>query len=117
MPSTDATPAVDTFAMADDASAPPSRERRHEMKHRIAELGRRFDSWAASGEAEGWPADEWSCLVSPVVSLLSADASAGEIASRISAELQDHYGLAVNPDLAFAAELRRWWDDQEARAV
>ena len=116
MPS-NATPAVDTVAMADDASALTSRERRREMKHRITELSRRFDSWAASGEAEGWPADEWSCLVSPVVRLLSAGASADEIASRISAELQDHYGLADKPDLAFAAELRRWWDDQEARAV
>ena len=102
--------------MADDAGVPVSRERRRELKHRVVEVRRRFDVWAARGDEQGWPADEWDYLIGPVVGLLSAGAPAGEIANRIGSELRDHYGLAGEPDSAFATELRRWWDDQEARA-
>lgn len=81
------------------------------MKHRIAELSRRFDSWAVQGDAGGMPPGEWDCLLGPVIAQLSAGAPVAEIAERISRELSDHYGLdAVPADVAFAAELRTWWD-------
>ena len=93
----------------------PTRGRRRELKHRLAELSRKLDDWAAGGEARDRPADEWDCLIGPVVALLSVGAPAEEIAKRITQELSDHYGLGGVPDdLAFAAELRTWWDGLEA---
>jgi len=109
--------AVQTARMVDELGVPVSHERRRELNRRVAEVSRRFDAWAALGDA--LPAGEWDCVVAPVVGLLATGASAAEIASRIGAEMREHYGLARVigvPDVAFAAELRRWWDGQDRRA-
>lgn len=94
----------------------PSRRDRREVRHRLAELGRKLDDWASGSEVQGSPAGEWDCLIGPVVTLLSAGAPADEIARRVTQELTDHYGLS-DPldDLVFATELRTWWDGLEAR--
>ena len=108
-----------TACMVDEMNVTVSRERRRELKHRIAEIGRRFDAWAARGDDGAWSAGGWDCLVTPVVGLLSTGAPAEEIASRIGAQMRAHYGLAgviSVPDVVFAFELRYWWDDQERRA-
>ena len=92
----------------------PSREQRRATQRRITELSRRLDAWRFRGTpaSDALPPGEWDCLLGPVVALLTQRRPAEEIAARITAELRDHYGLAMaRDDVSFAAELRLWWDE------
>lgn len=76
------------------------------------ELRARLLAWDPIG-VSGWPeaADEYDCLMDPLVRQLDDGASAGTIAAWLCRELGEHFGLDPDPEreTALAAELTAWW--------
>ncbi|MGW6128725.1 hypothetical protein ACWFNE_01735 [Cellulomonas sp. NPDC055163] len=86
------------------------------VKRRMRELSRRLDQWDPIGVyryEDGPPPGEYDHLVAPTFSRLRNGATAEAIAAALAHELVDHFGLQPSArPLAFAEELRRWWDSE-----
>jgi hypothetical protein len=69
----------------------------------------RWDPIGVGGAAEG--ADEYDCLISPLLRQLSGGATAAAVAAWLSHELAEHFGLQPDPDREthFGEELVGWW--------
>ena len=72
--------------------------------------------WNPIGLAD-LPADEYDCVVGLLLRMLERRATAGEIASRLQAELRDHFGLEPDPvrESAFAARAITWFRERWAK--
>ena len=95
------------------------------VKRQMAELGALVNSWDPIGvfdedDEDGWPRDEYDCLVGPLLSRLTRGANAQEIREHLARELVDHFGLG--PEMATSTEFPervvRWyaqnWTTNEA---
>ncbi len=75
-------------------------------------------AWDPIGIA-GWPeaADEYDCLVHPLLRRLQDGTSAEAIASWLCQELADHFGLEPDTEreTALATELTAWWSGTPPR--
>jgi hypothetical protein len=59
-------------------------------------------------------ADEYDCMIAPIMRQLSEGATAGPLAAWITGERVAHFGLDAQPeaDNALALELVAWWGDR-----
>ena len=77
-------------------------------------------AWDPIGVADSreWVANEYDCVVDPVLRMLERDATEAEITDFLMAELRDHFGLS--PDTArearFAATVKRWYQQHWSTA-
>jgi hypothetical protein len=72
-------------------------------------------AWDPLGVVRGGaPADEYDCLVLPLVRLLHQGASPKEIAAVLGSELASHFGVAQEGGASaeFAERLSKWFLDQ-----
>ena len=88
---------------------------KHQSRARRGELRDLALSWNPIGLA-GLPADEYDCVVDLLLQMLERRATEGEIASRLQAELRDHFGLEPDPvrESAFAARVSMWFRERWA---
>lgn len=89
----------------------------------MAELGALVNAWDPIGvfdddEEDGWPSDEYDCLVGPLLSRLASGAGAQEIREYLAHELVHHFGLG--PGMATSTEFPervvRWYAEHWATA-
>lgn len=59
-------------------------------------------------------ADEYDCMISPVMHKLFDQIGVDELASWISRERSEHFGLSPDPigDHRLAVQLTRWWSER-----
>lgn len=60
----------------------------------------------------GSPNDEYDCLLWPILRMLLDDASVDTLASFLSTELRDHFGVeaSVSAQKQFASRVIEWFD-------
>ncbi|MDX6230260.1 MAG: hypothetical protein QOI76_3650 [Frankiales bacterium] len=78
----------------------------------------RWDPIGVADNLDG--ADEYVCMIGPLLRLLQSGATTVEITGWLASELDEHFGLAAVPksDQRFAVELLLWWAaNAEAREV
>jgi hypothetical protein len=89
----------------------PSRAQEHEVRAHLL-------TWDPIG-VDGLPeaADEYDCLIDPIVHRLRDGVSAEALASWLCEELEDHFGLEPDTgrERALAIELTAWWRSSTQR--
>lgn len=69
--------------------------------------------WDPIGFADDadFPADEYDCLVAPIVGKLSDGATVQQLATWLGAQRSEHFGLQPSPaqDRQLATQLTHWW--------
>lgn len=81
-------------------------------KRQMAELRALVNGWDPIGvlgddDEDGWPDDEYDCLVGPLLSRLTRGAGVHEIREYLARQLVDHFGLG--PEMATSTKFRREW--------
>lgn len=88
------------------------------VRWHLRELSRRFDHWDPIGvyaDEDRPPPGEYDCLLPATFRRLRESATPEVIAGSLATGLVEHFGLTpTDPPLAFAEDLRRWWDDGTA---
>ena len=88
---------------------------------RWAELRVLMTEWDPLGVVPlGAPADEYDCLVGPLMRLLEQDASAEELSAFLEREFSEHFGMAPTPEggerMRFAERARCWFSQSWKRS-
>ena len=86
---------------------------KEQSRVRWAELRGLLNEWDPIGVMsipEG-PRDEYDCIAGPLMRMLEAGASQGQIADFLRQEMTEHFGLPSKPDGvgAFARRIRKWF--------
>ena len=86
---------------------------KEQSRARWAELRGLLNEWDPIGvmsTPEG-PRDEYDCIAGPVMRMLEAGASQGQIADFLRQEMTEHFGLPSAPDGvgAVARRIRKWF--------
>ena len=92
-----------------DPAYPENRERTRQSQIEVRALLMRWDPIGVSGIPEA--ADEYDCMISPLMHRLYEGASTSTLATWIAIERTEHFGLQSNStaDHALADELVEWW--------
>jgi hypothetical protein len=97
-----------------DPSNPQNRDRTRESQRQVRALLMEWDPIGVADAVEA--ADEYNCMISPIMHQLFEGAPDSVLASWIAAERTQHFGLS--PDLERDAELARrltsWWSGRTA---
>jgi hypothetical protein len=91
---------------------------KEQSRARWAELRGLLNEWDPIGvmsTPEG-PRDEYDCLAGPVMRMLEAGVSQGQIADFLRQEMTEHFGLPSEPDgvRAVARRIRKWFQQRWA---
>ena len=92
-----------------DTAYPDNRERTRQSQIEVRALLMRWDPIGVSGIPEA--ADEYDCMISPLMHRLYEGASTSTLAAWIASERTEHFGLQSDStaDHALADELVEWW--------
>jgi hypothetical protein len=97
---------------ARDLGSPRNRERTRESQHQVRRLLMEWDPIGVSGVPEA--ADEYDCMISPLMHSLFDGADTGSLAAWISHERSPHFGLGPDDDQyqdqQLARQLTAWWE-------
>jgi hypothetical protein len=89
------------------------------MRDRGNELRNLLNDWDFIGVLDsGGRADEYDCMIEPLLIRLSAGADATEIKEWLDAEIAGHFGMSADavPTTAMAEQLATWWRaDRDSR--
>jgi hypothetical protein len=92
-----------------------------ENKHRTRESGRQARElllgWDPIGIAENAAAaDEYDCMISPLLHQLHDGTSERELRRWLKAEVEDHFGMRADRrrERRLAAELISWWTERSS---
>lgn len=91
---------------------PMKRRDRAAIRQRSQELRAMLVAWDPIGTvATGGPADEYDCVLWPLMRLLNEEASQDKLVEFLSTELRDHFGLEPEPSTAadFAVRAQAWF--------
>ncbi|HJQ97668.1 MAG TPA: hypothetical protein VJ826_05090 [Candidatus Polarisedimenticolaceae bacterium] len=81
----------------------------------MRELGRLLAEWDPAGLiSAGAPADEYECLVGPLLTRLSKAPSLLELTAWLRDRVTDHFGSCKNPE-PFARRVTEWYRVAERR--
>jgi hypothetical protein len=88
---------------------PENRERTRQLQRELRGRLLAWDPIGVGGVPEAQ--DEYDCLISPLMHRLHQGVPAREIATWLTAETKNHFGLTTQPasDRRLAGELVRWW--------
>jgi hypothetical protein len=97
-----------------DPADPRNRDRTRESVAHVREILMQWDPIGVAGVPEA--ADEYDCMISPLMHLLHDGARTRQIRSWIEAEVADHFGMKVDRrrERALAVALTDWWRDRSA---
>ena len=86
------------------------RPEKQEIRQQLRELRSLVMEWDPFGlVAEGAPVHEYECMVGPLLRHLHEKEGNSQIASFLSAELADHFGVPDIDATAFAARAVDWY--------
>ena len=93
-----------------DPGSPRNRDRTRESKRQVRRLLMAWDPIGVSGVPEA--ADEYDCMISPLLHCLFEGAGTRSLAELISHERSSHFGLGpdVASDRQLAERLTAWWE-------
>jgi hypothetical protein len=96
---------------------PRNRERPRESQRHVHRLLMEWDPLGVSGIPEA--ADEYDCMISPLIHQLLDGADARSLAGWISHERISHFGLSPHAasDAQLAEKLTAWWEKRRATAT
>jgi hypothetical protein len=85
------------------------------LQKELRELLMAWDPIGVGGAPEA--ADEYDCMIGPLMHQLHDGKSAGDIATWLTTELTDHFGLEPSTDGEgdVAVSLVAWWNNSAAR--
>ena len=100
-----------------DPGSPRNRERTRESKRQMRLLLMEWDPIGVAGVPEA--ADEYDCMISPLLHLLFEGADANSLARWISQERSCHFGLGPDEagDMRLAESLATWWKRRRVEAT
>ena len=92
-----------------DPSNPENRDRTRTLQGELRGILMRWDPIGVAGAPEA--ADEYDCMISPLMHRLHRGASDTELAVWLKAEVEQHFGLTptVEREEALASSLAAWW--------
>jgi hypothetical protein len=93
-----------------DPGSPRNRERTWESQRQVRLLLMEWDPIGVAGVPEA--ADEYDCMISPLMHRLFDGADTGSLATWISHERSSHFGLGPDDDQdqQLADQLTAWWE-------
>lgn len=85
-------------------------------QHELRGLLLRWDPILGDAEDGSFPADEYDCMIAPLLRLLRGGAAVDEVVARVREVMTDHFGLDPegDPELHLAAGIVQWWSHREA---
>jgi hypothetical protein len=97
-----------------DPGSPRNRDRSRESQRQVRAILLEWDPIGVSGAPEA--ADEYDCMISPLLHQLFEGSSERSLAKWIDRERTSHFGLGrdLESDRALAAQLARWWAERTA---
>lgn len=100
-----------------DPGSPRNRERTRESKRQIRRLLMEWDPIGVASVREA--ADEYDCMISPLLHLLFDGADVRSLADWVSRERSSHFGLGPDEaeDIRLAESLAVWWDRRRIEAT
>ena len=100
-----------------DPGSPRNRDRTRESKRQVRRLLLDWDPIGVAGVPEA--ADEYDCMISPLLHLLFDGADVRSLTVWISHERSVHFGLGPDEagDIRLAHLLAAWWRRRRAEAV
>jgi hypothetical protein len=100
-----------------DPGSPRNRERTRDSQRQVRRLLIGWDPIGVSGIPEA--ADEYDCMISPLLHQLYEGADTRSLADWISRERSDHFGLGPDStgDRRLAERLTAWWQRQRTTAI
>jgi hypothetical protein len=100
-----------------DPGSPGNRERTGESERQMRRLLMEWDPIGVAGIPQA--ADEYDCMISPLLHRLSEGADAGALAAWIGHERSSHFGLGPDEakDLQLARSLAAWWERRRIEAT
>lgn len=99
-----------------DPSNPLNKDRLRDAQRAVRRMLRQWDAIGVGDAPEA--ADEYDCMVPPLIRQLHSGATPREIVEWIDHERTDHFGLGADPaaDWDLAQALRRWSDARDRQA-
>ena len=96
-----------------DPGSPRNRERTRESQRQVRRLLMEWDPIGVSGVPEA--ADEYDCMISPLMHRLFEGADTGSLAAWIRHERSAHIGLRPDDthDQQLARQLTVWWERRQ----
>jgi hypothetical protein len=77
-------------------------------KHELRSL---MNDWDPIGLIEaGAPADEYECVVGPLLRMLEERAPVGAIAKYLASEFEEHFGVPITDAAAFGERASSWYE-------
>jgi hypothetical protein len=100
-----------------DPGSPENRERTQETKRQMRRLPMEWDPIGVTGIPEA--ADEYDCMISPLLHLLFEGADIRSLVGWISHERSSHFGLGPDEaeDMRLAESLAAWWERRRIEAT
>jgi hypothetical protein len=93
------------------------KHRRAQVRNQMSELASLLNQWdPAELISAGAPADEYECLVGPLLARLSEGRSPAELGEWLSAHVTDHFDLCKDTE-PFARRVTDWYRRAQADAV
>lgn len=95
---------------------PGNRDRTRESRSQVRALLMEWDPIGVAGAKEA--ADEYDCMISPLLHQLYEGATADVLRSWIGTERTDHFGLGADydSDSVLADRLAQWWASRISEA-
>lgn len=101
---------------ADDPADPRNKYRTRESVHQLRALLIKWDLLLVHGVEEA--ADEYDCMISPLLRQLHAGAGQAQITDWLVDEVEQHFGVQSNPEreAALADRVTTWWQQRRTRS-
>lgn len=98
----------------DDPGNPRNRERTRESQVQLRALLLQWDPIGVAGIPEA--ADEYDCMISPLMHLLHDGATRPAIRKWVTGEVEGHFGMRSDRrrESQLAVEVTEWWDNRIA---
>jgi hypothetical protein len=98
-----------------DPANPRNRDRTRQSQRQVRALLIQWDPIGVADVPEA--ADEYDCMISPVMHKLCDGVTPDDLARWISKERTEHFGLGPDPsgDKELAAKLTSWWTERTAQ--
>jgi hypothetical protein len=92
-----------------DPDRPANKHRTRESRRQLRELLLAWDAIGVAGAPEA--ADEYDCMLSPLMHQLHEGADEVKIREWLSDEVQEHFGMRTDPDREglLANQIVDWW--------
>jgi hypothetical protein len=88
-----------------------NREQRTSVKHQLREMRDLINRWDPVGLlAAGAPADEYECLVGPILSHLGRGATALELTRWLDSHITAHFGRVPADSAHFTEKACAWYE-------